>query len=209
MGEAGDSTPIGVLISGTGSNLKALLHAIEKNPAFGGHVVVAGSDRNDAAGLHAAATHGVATFAHELGDYASREAWEQAMVDSLKQHDPKVIVLAGFMRLVSAAFLAHWPNAVVNTHPSLLPAFKGAHAIADALAYGAKITGVTVHVVDEQLDHGPIIAQQAVVIDDADDESTVRQRIQAVEHELLPACVSMLCRSQLRIDGRNVIRTKD
>lgn len=209
MGEAGDSTPIGVLISGTGSNLKALLHAIEKNPAFGGHVAVVGSDRRDAAGLHVAAKHEVATFAHELGDYASREAWEQAMVSSLKQHDPKVIVLAGFMKLVSAAFLAHWPNAVVNTHPSLLPAFKGAHAIADALAYGAKITGVTVHFVDEQLDHGPIIAQQAVVIDDADDESTVRQRIQAVEHELLPACVSMLCRSQLRIDGRNVIRTKD
>ena len=209
MSDAGESTPIGVLISGTGSNLKALLHAIDHDPAFGGHVAVVGSDRRDAAGLHAAAKQGVATFAHELGAFASREAWEQAMVASLKQHGPKVIVLAGFMRLVSAAFLAQWPNAVVNTHPSLLPAFKGAHAIDDALAYGAKITGVTVHFVDEQLDHGPIIAQEAVLIRDGDDNDTLRQRIQAVEHGLLPACVRMLCRGELSIDGRNVTRTKD
>jgi len=205
----GEPTPIGVLISGTGSNLRALFTAITNNPEFGGRVVVVGSDRADAPGLDAAAEHGVATFAHELGAFETRDAWEQAMIAELKLHNPEVIVLAGFMRLVSGRFLANWPMRVVNTHPSLLPAFRGAHAIEDCLAYGAKITGCTVHFVDEELDHGPIIAQQAVVIRADDDVASLRTRIQASEHELLPHCVSLLCRGELTLDGRHVRTRKD
>lgn len=209
MSRTGEPTPIGVLISGTGSNLRALLSAIAENPAFGGHVVVVGSDRSDAPGLAAAASHGIATFAHEVSAFDTRQAWEQAMIADLKAYDPQVIVLAGFMRLVSGEFLANWPMRVVNTHPSLLPAFRGAHAIEDALAYGAQVTGCTVHFVDEELDHGPIIAQQAVAIDADDDVTSLRARIQAIEHELLPHCVSLLCRGELTIDGRIVRTGKD
>lgn len=209
MSRLGEPTPIGVLISGAGSNLRALLSAITDNPAFGGQVVVVGADRKDAAGLHVAATHGVATFAHELAAFDTRDVWEQTMIAELKAHNPQVIVLAGFMRLVSPSFLANWPMCVVNTHPSLLPAFPGAHAIEDALAYGAQVTGCTVHFVDEQLDHGPIIAQQAVAIQEDDDVATLRTRIQATEHALLPRCVSLLCRGELTIDGRIVRTQKD
>jgi len=209
VGRTGEPTPIGVLISGTGSNLRALFAAIEHDPAFGAKIVVVGSDRADAQGLTAASQRGVATFAHELGAFADRHTWEEAMVASLQAHNPQVIVLAGFMRLVSGAFLANWPQSVVNTHPSLLPAFRGAHAIEDAFAYGARVTGCTVHFVDEELDHGPIIAQQAVIIAASDDVASVRRRIQAVEHELLPRCVSLLCRGELTIDGRHVRSRKD
>lgn len=204
MGGEREQTPIGVLISGTGSNLGALFTAIQQDSAFGGNIVVVGTDRGDAGGLAIAQTHGVATFAHELAAFPNREAWEAAMIASLQRHQPKVIVLAGFMRLVSDTFLAHWPQSVVNTHPSLLPAFRGAHAIEDALAYGAKVTGATVHFVDEHLDHGPIIAQEAVTIATDDDVDSVRARIQQIEHRLLPQCVGMLCRGELTIDGRHV-----
>lgn len=209
MGLTGEPTPIGVLISGTGSNLRALFDAIDTDPSFGGKIVTVGADRADAGGLAFARTRGVTTFAHELGTFDTRQAWEDAMIASLKQAAPDVIVLAGFMRLVSATFLGHWPHKVVNTHPSLLPAFRGAHAIDDALAYGAKVTGCTVHFVDEELDHGPIIAQQAVPVEPDDDAATLRTRIQQCEHELLPRCVSLLCRGELTIDGRHVRVRKD
>jgi len=168
--------------------------------------VVVGSDRADAGGLGVARDAGVPTVVQQLGDHPDRGAWEAALVADLQAHAPDAVVLAGFMKIVSPAFLAQWPQRVLNTHPSLLPAFPGGHAVQDALAYGVRLTGCTVHVVDEQVDHGPIIAQQAVEVRDDDTADDVVQRIKAVEHALYPWAVRALCRDELRVDGRHVRR---
>jgi phosphoribosylglycinamide formyltransferase-1 len=193
-----------VLVSGSGTNLAALLRAIDADDAFGGQVVVVGSDRADAGGLRLAAGADVPTVVEELSDHADRAAWEAALVDRLRSHQPEAVVLAGFMKIVSGDFLAQWPHRVLNTHPSLLPAFPGAHAVRDALDYGVKVTGSTVHVVDEQVDHGPIIAQEAVPVHPEDDEGSLHERIKAVEHRLFPACVRALCRGEVEVVGRHV-----
>jgi phosphoribosylglycinamide formyltransferase 1 len=195
---------LGVLISGSGTNLQALLDAIAADPTFGGEVVVVGSDRRDAGGLERASNAGIPTVVQELGQHPDRATWEAAFRDELLRHRPEVLVLAGFMRIVSGAFLAAWPDRVLNTHPSLLPAFPGAHAVREALAHGVKVTGSTVHLVDEQVDHGPIIAQEPVLVRPDDDEASLHERIKAVEHRLLPACVRALCQGDLAVDGRHV-----
>jgi phosphoribosylglycinamide formyltransferase 1 len=195
---------LGVLVSGSGTNLQALLDAIATDPSFGGEVVVVGSDRRDAGGLERASQAGIATVVQDLGEHPDRTTWEAALRDDLLRHRPEVLVLAGFMRIVSGAFLAAWPDRVLNTHPSLLPAFPGAHAVREALAYGVKVTGSTVHLVDEQVDHGPIIAQEPVLVRPDDDEASLHDRIKAVEHRLLPACVRALCQGHLTVDGRHV-----
>ena len=197
---------LAVLVSGAGTNLAALLAAIDADPTFGGEVVVVGSDRADAGGLAIARDAGVSSVVQQLGDHPDRQAWEAALVADLQAHTPDAVVLAGFMKIVSPAFLAHWPQRVLNTHPSLLPAFPGGHAVQDALAYGVRLTGCTVHVVDEQVDHGPIIAQQAVEVRDDDTGDDVVERIKAVEHTLYPWAVRALCRGELRVDGRHVRR---
>jgi phosphoribosylglycinamide formyltransferase 1 len=195
---------LGVLVSGSGTNLQALLDAIATDPSFGGEVVVVGSDRRDAGGLERASQAGIATVVQDLGEHPDRTTWEAALRDDLLRHRPEVLVLAGFMRIVSGAFLAAWPDRVLNTHPSLLPAFPGAHAVREALAYGVKVTGSTVHLVDEQVDHGPIIAQEPVLVRPDDDEASLHDRIKAIEHRLLPACVRALCQGHLTVDGRHV-----
>ena len=174
-----------MLVSGSGTNLLALLEAIDEDADFGGRVVVVGSDRADAGGLDHARARGLPTVVERLGDHPDRASWESALVAGLQEHGPEAVVLAGFMRLVSPRFLAAWPERVLNTHPSLLPAFPGAHAVRDALAYGVRVTGATVHLVDEQVDHGPIIAQR----------------------RLYPACVRAMCRGELVVEGR-VVRTR-
>ncbi len=199
------ATRLAVLISGGGSNLRALLDVIAADAGFGGEVVVVGSDRTDAAGLEHARTAGVATVVEELprgADAATRAAWEQRLTEGLAAHQPEVVVLAGFMRILSGGFLARWPDRVVNTHPSLLPAFRGAHAVREALAHGVKLTGCTVHLVDEEVDHGPILAQEAVPVLPGDTEVALHERIKAVEHRLLPACVRALCHDHVTVVGR-------
>jgi phosphoribosylglycinamide formyltransferase 1 len=195
---------LAVLVSGGGTNLAALLSAIDADPGFGAEVVVVGSDRRDAGGLQRARQAGIATVEHSLTDHPDRRAWEDALIASLETHRPEVIVLAGFMRLLSGAFLSRWPERVINTHPSLLPAFRGANAVREALEYGVKLTGSTVHLVDEEVDHGPVIAQRAVAVVDDDTEETLHERIKAVEHELLPECVKLLSQGRLVVDGRHV-----
>ena len=195
---------LAVLVSGSGTNLAALLRAIARDSAFGGEVVVVGSDRGDAGGLRLAAEAGVPSVVEELGDHADRAAWEAALVAGLQRHQPEAVVLAGFMKIVSGEFLRHWPHRVVNTHPSLLPAFPGAHAVREALDHGVKVTGSTVHLVDELVDHGPIIAQEAVPVHPEDDEDRLHERIKEVEHRLFPACVRALCRGELEVVGRQV-----
>lgn len=195
---------LAVLVSGSGTNLQALLDAIAADPDFGGEVAVVGSDQPDAGGLDRARAAGIPTVAVALADHPDRVAWEAALVEAVQAHHPDAVVLAGFMRILTGAFLQHWPGRVVNTHPSILPAFRGAHAVREALEWGVKVTGCTVHLVDEQVDHGPIIAQQAVEVLDGDDEDALHERIKAVEHALLPACVKLLCHDRVHLDGRHV-----
>ena len=197
-------TRLAVLVSGTGTNLAALLAAIDADPDFGAEVVVVGSDRTEAGGLEHARRAGIATVVEVLADHPDRRAWEDALIAGLAEHEPEVVVLAGFMRVLSGTFLARWPDRVVNTHPSLLPAFRGANAVGEALEYGVKVSGSTVHLVDEEVDHGPIIAQRAVEVSADDTEATLHERIKEVEHELLPRCVKLLSRGELVVDGRRV-----
>ena len=192
-------------MSGSGTNLAALLRTIDSDPDFGGRVVVVGSDKADAGGLDLARDAGIPVVVEELSAHPDRPTWEQALTDGVAAHAPDAIVLAGFMKIVTSTFLSRWPDRVLNTHPSILPAFPGAHAVREALAYGVKVTGSTVHVVDEQVDHGPIIAQRAITVQPGDTEDEVHERIKAIEHELFPACIRALCRGELTIEDRHVV----
>jgi len=198
------SARLAVLISGSGSNLQALLDAIAADPGFGGEVVVVGVDRHGTYGQDRARTAGIPTVVQELDAHPDRTTWERALRRDLEAHEPDIIVLAGFMKVLSAELLDGWPGKVINTHPSLLPAFRGAKAVREALKHGVKVTGSTVHLVDELVDHGPIIAQRAVEVRPDDSEETLHERIKAVEHELFPACVRLLCQDRVRVEGRIV-----
>jgi phosphoribosylglycinamide formyltransferase-1 len=185
-----------VLASGSGTNLQALLDARD----LGGEVAAVVSDKTDARALDRARTWGVPATAVVLGD--DRQAWEAELTGEVARHDPDLVILAGFMRILSGSIVNRWP--IVNVHPSLLPAFPGAHAIEEALAWGVKLVGVTVHFVDEQVDHGPIIAQEAVAVHHDDTAASLHARVQAVEHRLLPDVVRAFCDGQLKIEGRQV-----
>ncbi len=172
-----------VLISGSGSNLRALLDAAA-NPLYPARILAVGAD-NPAAGLEHAELHGVPTFVVEPGRFATREAWADALLANIKHFDPDLVVLAGFMKILPPNFVAALSPNLINTHPSLLPDFKGAHAVRDALAAGATRTGVTIHVVDEGVDTGPHLAQAEVQIHPGETEAALHERIKAVERELL------------------------
>jgi phosphoribosylglycinamide formyltransferase-1 len=172
-----------VLISGSGSNLRALLDAAA-NPLYPARILAVGSD-NPAAGLEHAELHGVPTFVVEPGRFATREAWAEALLANIKHFDPDLVVLAGFMKILPPNFVAALSPNLINTHPSLLPDFKGAHAVRDALAAGATRTGVTIHVVDEGVDTGPHLAQAEVQIHPGETEAALHERIKVVERELL------------------------
>ncbi|HSJ46813.1 MAG TPA: phosphoribosylglycinamide formyltransferase [Euzebyales bacterium] len=190
------SQRIVVLASGSGTNLQALLDA----PDLGGDVVGVVSDRPGARALERAAARGVHIATVPLdGD---RVAWEATLTDRVAGMRPDLVVLAGFMRVLSGAFVHRWP--VINIHPSLLPAFPGAHAVEDALAWGVKVTGVTVHFVDELVDHGPIIAQEAVAVHPGDTAASLHERLRKIEHQLLPDVVRDWCAGRLIRAGRHV-----
>jgi phosphoribosylglycinamide formyltransferase-1 len=172
-----------VLISGSGSNLRALLDAAA-NPLYPARILAVGSD-NPAAGLEHAELHGVPTFVVEPGRFASREAWADALLANIKHFDPDLVVLAGFMKILPPNFVSALSPNLINTHPSLLPEFKGAHAVRDSLAAGATRTGVTIHVVDEGVDTGPHLAQAEVQIHPGETEAALHERIKVVERELL------------------------
>ena len=176
---------IGVLVSGTGTNLQALLDA--ELP-----VRAVASNKHEAPAL--ARAGGLPTASFELRDYVSRDERDAAMADWLEHHGIELVVLAGYMHLLTPTFLDRFPGRVLNVHPSLLPAFPGAHAVADQLAAGVSESGCTVHLVDEGVDSGPILLQERVPVLDGDTEETLHERIKAVEHRLLPQAVEeMLC----------------
>ena len=171
-----------VLASGTGSLLAALLEAATGD--YPARVVAVGADR-DCRALQIAAEASVPTYTVRLGDYADRGGWDAAMTEATTAHEPDLVVSAGFMKILGQQFLCRFPGRIVNTHPALLPSFPGAHAVAEALAYGVKVTGCTVHLVDAGTDTGPILAQQPVPVLDDDDEATLHERIKVVERRLL------------------------
>lgn len=192
-----------VLLSGVGSTCAALL-AAQRDPVYGLAVVAVGSDRPDAAGLAHARRAGVATFVVEPRDHPDRAAWDRALTAAIEEHRPDLVVCAGFMRILGPAFLAAYEGRAVNTHPALLPAFPGAHAVRDALAYGVRITGCTVHLVDSGVDTGPVVAQAAVEVLPGDDEESLHARIKTVERDVLIETVGRMARHGWRVDGRRV-----
>jgi phosphoribosylglycinamide formyltransferase 1 len=204
---------LGVLISGRGSNLAAVLAAIEAG-ALPARVALVISNKPGAAGLARAAAAGVATRVVAHGDYPDRASFDAALVDALRRAAVDVVVLAGFMRLLTPVFLDAFPNRVVNIHPALLPAFPGVDAQAQALAYGARITGCTVHFVDAGTDTGPVIAQAAVPILEGDDRDALAARILPREHELLVRALGWIAAGKVLVvppaaaGGRAVVRVQ-
>lgn len=192
-----------MLVSGGGSNLAALL-AARSDPAFGARVVGVLSDDPTAGGLDVARAAGVATAVVRPADFPDRAAWDLALANAVGVFGPTLVVSAGFMRILGASFLARFGGRVVNTHPALLPAFPGAHGVRDALAYGVRVTGCTVHLVDEGVDTGPIIDQRAVEVLDDDDEASLHERIKTVERALLVDVVGRIARGDLTVEGRRV-----
>jgi formyltetrahydrofolate-dependent phosphoribosylglycinamide formyltransferase len=192
-----------VLISGSGTNLQALLEACA-DPTFGAQVVAVGSDRAGIAGLTRAAERGVPTFVAAVPDHPSRAAWDEALTAACAEHRPDLIVSAGFRKLAGPAFLERFGGRYVNTHNALLPAFPGIHGPRDALAYGVKVTGATLHFVDAGVDTGPIVAQVAVPVHDDDTEETLTERIKDAERRQLVEYVGRLVRAGWTVDGRKV-----
>jgi len=192
-----------VLISGSGSNLQALLDACA-DPAYGAAVVAVGADRDGIAGLDRAAAAGVPTFVDAVRAYPTRADWDAALTAHVAEHKPDLVISAGFLKLVGDAFLAGFGDRYLNTHNSLLPAFPGIHGPRDALAYGVKVAGATLFFVDAGVDTGPIVAQVAVPVEDADTEETLTERIKVAERRQLVDCVGRLVREGWTITGRKV-----
>lgn len=197
--------PVAVLVSGSGSNLQALLDASGADPDFGARITVVISDRPGVAALDRATSAGVPSEVVAWSDFDDRQAFSIAVCDAARRHGAEALLLAGFMRILSPAAIERYPNRIINIHPALLPAFPGAHAVPAALAHGVKVTGVTVHFVDDEVDHGPIIAQRPVVVDPGDTEETLHARIQKEEHALFPQVVKAFAAGRLQVEGRRVI----
>ncbi len=196
-----------VLVSGSGTNLQALLDATG-DPAYGARVVAVGADRDDIEGLRRADRFGVETFVHRVRDFPSRADWDVALAATVASYAPDLVVLAGFMKLVGPAFLLEQAGRTLNTHPALSPSFPGMHGPAEALAYGVKVTGCTLFVVDGGVDTGPIVDQRAVRVHDDDTVETLHERIKVEERRMLVESVGRMARRGYDIDGRRVrIRT--
>ncbi|MAO82034.1 phosphoribosylglycinamide formyltransferase [uncultured Nocardioides sp.] len=193
-----------VLVSGSGTNLQALLDACA-DPAYGATVVAVGADRDGIEGLARAERVGVPTFVARVGDFGSREEWDAALAEQVAAYEPDLVVLAGFMKLVGGAFLASFGGRTVNTHPALSPSFPGMHGPRDALEYGVKVTGCTLFVVDEGVDTGVILAQSAVPVEDADDVDALHERIKVAERTMLVETVGRMAREGFRVEGRRGI----
>ncbi|MEU4317078.1 phosphoribosylglycinamide formyltransferase [Nocardia sp. NPDC024068] len=200
--ERTDSSPAGlvVLASGTGSLLRALIEAAT-DPAYPAVIRAVGADRECAALEHAAAA-GIPAFRIAVGDHPDRAAWDAAFTEAVAGYAPDLVISAGFMKLLGPAFLDRFGGRIINTHPALLPAFPGAHGVRDALAYGVRVTGSTVHLVDSGVDTGPILAQEPVRVHPDDDEAGLHERIKVVERRLLAETVAAVATRGIISDGR-------
>jgi phosphoribosylglycinamide formyltransferase-1 len=194
---------IGVLISGRGSNMISIAKACRSGD-INGDITVVISNKKNAPGLEKAASMGIETLFISHKAFSSREEFDSAMVGELRGRSVDLVCLAGFMRLLSPVMVRAFRNRIMNIHPSLLPAFPGLNAQWQAVDYGVKVSGATVHFVDEDLDHGPIIIQQAVTVRDDDTGDSLAERILKIEHEIYPASVRLFCRDRLTVTGRRV-----
>jgi phosphoribosylglycinamide formyltransferase-1 len=199
---AGEPLRVGVLASGAGTNLQALIDSVHGNEAV---VVAVAADKPGAGALQRALDAGIETGVFELDQHPDRGARDGAIADWLLARDVELVVLAGYMALLTSPFLSRFPSAVVNIHPSLLPAFPGVRAIEQAIDYGVKVFGVTVHFVEDDggVDTGPVILQDAVVLPGADDPDAVHERLRAIEHALLPEAVRLIARGAIARDPAN------
>jgi phosphoribosylglycinamide formyltransferase-1 len=191
---------VAVLVSGSGTNLQVLLD----DPSIAAHIVLVLSDRPAVKALERAASAGVETVVLGPEDFRDRDAYTDAVRDGLIARRVDTVVLAGFMRVLAPSFFEAFPDRVLNVHPALLPAFPGGRAVRDALDWGAKVTGVTVHLVDDEVDHGPIVLQESLTVHDDDDWDSLEPRIQEIEHRLLPRAVRALLTGGLTVQGRKV-----
>ena len=188
---------IAVLCSGSGTNLQAIIDGV-KSGYIPAKIALVVSDKMDAFALERAKKVGIETLVLNVKDFASREAFDKEVVKNLRKRNVELVVLAGFMRLLSPYFIGEYRNRIMNIHPALLPSFKGTHAIKDALEYGVKVTGVTVHFVDEEPDAGPIILQKAVEIRDGDTEEKLLERVHAEEHTIYPEAIKLFVEGRLK-----------
>ena len=194
---------VAVLVSGTGTNLQALLDACAVDE-YGATVVVVGADRRNTIAIDRAEQVGVPTFVLAVSDFADRAAWDDALAEAVAAHSPDLVVLAGFMKLVGTAFMARFSERIVNTHPALSPSFPGMHAVREALDYGVRVTGCTLFFVDDGIDTGPIVAQRSVEVLAGDDEETLHERIKIVERDMLVDSVGAMAREGWTVTGRKV-----
>jgi phosphoribosylglycinamide formyltransferase-1 len=206
MASTASSEPlvIGVLASGRGSNLQSIIDAIDQG-RLAARIGVILSNKKEAQALERAAQHQIPSLFIDPSLYPDRSQYDDAVVQSLQRHRVELVVLAGYMRLLTPLFIHAYPDRIINIHPSLLPAFPGMYAQRQALSHGVKISGCTIHFVDEKVDHGPVIAQAAVPILEGDDEQTLSERILLEEHRLLPKVLQLYADGKLKIDGRKVI----
>jgi phosphoribosylglycinamide formyltransferase 1 len=194
-----------VLVSGAGTNLQALLDACA-DPGYGATVVAVGADRDSIAALDRAKAANISTFTVKVGDFPTRDDWDEGLARACEQYRPDLIILAGFMKLVGRAFLARFNGRCLNTHPALLPSFPGMHGVRDALSYGVKVTGCTLFLVDEGVDAGPVLAQAAVPVRDDDDEASLHERIKVAERALLVGTVGRMARDGWSVNGDRKVR---
>ncbi len=194
---------LGVLCSGRGTNLQSILAAVESGD-ISAPVGVVLTDKPDAKALERAEKAGIPHFCVDRKQYADKQTFEEALVEKLRAHGVTLVILAGFMRILSPYFVHAFPGRILNIHPSLLPSFGGAHAHRDVLAYGVKVSGCTIHFVDEGMDSGPIILQTAVPVLDGDDEDTLAARVLEQEHKLYPKAIALFLDGKLKIEGRKV-----
>lgn len=200
---AKSSTRIGVLASGSGTNLEAIASAVDRGevPA---EISVVISDNPDAYALERARRRGIPHRVILLSDYPDRAAYDAAVVKTLREAEVDLVVLAGYMKLAGPGFVGAFRGKIMNIHPALLPAFPGTHGVKDALEYGVKVSGVTVHFVDEGLDTGPVILQEAVTVEEGDDEESLHDRIHQAEYRNYPLAIRLFAEGRLRIEGRKV-----
>jgi phosphoribosylglycinamide formyltransferase 1 len=198
---------LGVLVSGSGSNLQSIIDNIEKG-TLPARIRVVISNNPEAFGLERARKHGIPAVVITHGGSNSRQEYDQKLVDTLKSHDVELVVLAGFMRVLSPLFLRAFPMRIMNIHPAVLPSFPGTHGQKQAFDYGVKFSGCTVHFADEGVDTGPIIIQAIVPLYDTDTEETLSQRILKEEHRIYPKAIKLYAEGRLQVEGRKV-RVKD
>ena len=198
-------TPIAVLVSGNGTNLQAIIDAA-RVADFPAEIVAVISDRPGVRALERATAAGIPTGVVAWSDYRDRDLFTKAVCEAAEESGAAALVLAGFMRILGPEAITRFPHRIVNVHPALLPAFPGAHAVEQALEHGVKVTGVTVHFVDEEVDHGPIIAQEVVPVLPGDTVESLHRRIQEVEHRLYPDAIADLAAGLLTVEGRTVRR---